>query len=154
MEPGGDSPYRKSIYDSLHLGCIPVVFSEYMNRVAPWHWGPFRDQTRVYVDEQAYLDGRLDIFNYLQNIPRADVINMQLAIEKYAHRLMYALDDVPRDAVENILTAAWQHALRRESHEGTRSSKPYAPGLSEPHHIDAVHNIIVTSKDTLRSDRR
>ena len=42
LEPGGDSPYRKSLWDSLAVGCIPVVFSKYSELTAPWHWGwPF-----------------------------------------------------------------------------------------------------------------
>lgn len=38
MEPEGDSPYRKSIYDSLAFGCIPVLFSRAMQLVAPFMW--------------------------------------------------------------------------------------------------------------------
>lgn len=114
LEPGGDSPYRKSIFDSILLGCVPVVFSEYTNRVAPAHWGPFRAKSRVLVDEAAYAAGTLDLVAYLRAIPPAKVAAMQRAVAQQAHRLMYALDDVPRDAVENILLAAHHLATARE----------------------------------------
>ena len=39
---------------------------------------------------------------------------MQRTIDAHAHRLMYALDDYPHDAVENILVGAAHLARRRE----------------------------------------
>ena len=38
LEPEGDSPDRKSVYDSLLLGCIPVVFSRRTLALSPLHW--------------------------------------------------------------------------------------------------------------------
>ena len=34
LQPGGDSPYRKSVFDAALAGCIPVVFSQQLARVA------------------------------------------------------------------------------------------------------------------------
>ena len=39
LEPGGDSPYRKGVFDALLSGCVPVLFSQQLARVAPWHRG-------------------------------------------------------------------------------------------------------------------
>ena len=117
LEPGGDSPYRKSIFDSILLGCIPVVFSEYTNRVAPWHWAGFRDRSRVLVDERRYRDGALDLIDYLRNIPRDEVRRMQATIARHAHALMYAVDDFPGDAVDLLLAGAHRLAKRRERHD-------------------------------------
>ena len=114
LEPGGDSPYRKSIYDSVLSGCIPVVFSQYARAVAPHHWGSFRNASTVFVDEAAYAAGDLDLFAYLRGIPEEAVAAMQRTIDAHAHRLMYALDDYPHDAVENILVGAAHLARRRE----------------------------------------
>ncbi|KAH8057167.1 hypothetical protein JL722_6808 [Aureococcus anophagefferens] len=114
LEPGGDSPYRKSIYDSVLSGCIPVVFSQYARAVAPHHWGSFRNASTVFVDEAAYAAGDLDLFEFLRGIPGDAVAAMQRTIDAHAHRLMYALDDYPHDAVENILVGAAHLARRRE----------------------------------------
>ena len=114
LEPGGDSPYRKSIYDSMLLGCIPVVFSQYVENVSPWHWGVFRDDSRVLIDERAYAAGELDLVQHLRDIPRQRIAQMQAAIRMHAHRLQYALDDVPHDAVETLLTGAHELAEQRE----------------------------------------
>ena len=34
LQPGGDSPYRKSVFDAALAGGIPVVFSQQLARVA------------------------------------------------------------------------------------------------------------------------
>ena len=114
LEPGGDSPYRKGFYDALATGCIPVVFSQYARAVAPHHWGSFRNASTVFVDEAAYAAGDLDLFAFLRGIPGDAVAAMQRTIDAHAHRLMYALDDYPHDAVENILVGAAHLARRRE----------------------------------------
>ena len=106
LEPGGDSPYRKSLWDDLAVGCIPVVFSLYAELTAPWHWGPWRNASRVYIPEAAYVDGTVDLFDYLARVPRADVARMQAAIAADAHRALYAADDLPHDAYETLVRRA------------------------------------------------
>ena len=110
LEPGGDSPYRKSLWDDLAVGCIPVVFSLYAELTAPWHWGPWRNASRVYIPEAAYVDGTVDLFDYLARVPRADVARMQAAIAADAHRALYAADDLPHDAYETLVRRAAREA--------------------------------------------
>eukprot|EP00192_Tetraselmis_astigmatica_P013568 CAMPEP_0117685002 /NCGR_PEP_ID=MMETSP0804-20121206/21480_1 /TAXON_ID=1074897 /ORGANISM="Tetraselmis astigmatica, Strain CCMP880" /LENGTH=326 /DNA_ID=CAMNT_0005496191 /DNA_START=824 /DNA_END=1805 /DNA_ORIENTATION=+ len=115
LEPGGDSPYRKSLSDSLLLGCIPVVFSPYLQLVDEWHWGPFRQSSHVYINRQDYLDGRLDLFAHLQHLVDTGVAAaMRKAIAEGAHAMQYALGDYPGDAVETLLHGLSDEAVRRE----------------------------------------
>jgi len=55
LEPGGDSPFRKSLSDSIALGCIPVLFHSYSNAVAPWMWGDWKRNARVMVPRAGFL---------------------------------------------------------------------------------------------------
>lgn len=61
LEPGGDSPFRKSISDSLAMGCVPVVFSNITAEVAPWHWGGWRALGQLHVPRVDFLAGRYDM---------------------------------------------------------------------------------------------
>ncbi|KAH8074435.1 hypothetical protein JL721_1996 [Aureococcus anophagefferens] len=122
LEPGGDSPYRKSLWDDLAVGCIPVVFSLYAELTAPWHWGPWRNASRVYIPEAAYVDGTVDLFDYLARVPRADVARMQAAIAADAHRALYAADDAP-DAYDGAARGARPPASTRRG----RRPRPVSP---------------------------
>ena len=103
LEPLGDSPYRKSIWDSLSLGCIPVVFSVYSEITAPWHWGGWRNTSRVYVPEKVFLDDDFDLVDYLRAIPPGHVRSMQDTIAKHANAINIAVDDLPYDAYETLV---------------------------------------------------
>ena len=103
LEPLGDSPYRKSIWDSLSLGCIPVVFSLYNEITAPWHWGKWRNDSRVYVPEQLLDDDAFDLVDHLRSIPENTVKHMQAVIAHHARSIQIAIDDVPYDAFETLI---------------------------------------------------
>ena len=52
IQPGGDTPYRKGLYDAILMGCIPVVFGRHNTEVAPWfvpEGAMVRFPTRAYV---------------------------------------------------------------------------------------------------------
>ncbi|KAJ8605593.1 hypothetical protein CTAYLR_000031 [Chrysophaeum taylorii] len=115
FQPGGDSPYRKGLYDSLLVGCIPVIFSLYNARVSPWHFWADHRRDMVVVNETAYLSGGFDIFDYLRAIPSPRIRAMQASIAVNAHRLQYALEDYPDDAVDILLKGAWHFALARDA---------------------------------------
>lgn len=109
LEPPGDSPYRKSISESLLAGCIPVIFSKQTDSMAPWHWGPWREQSRVFIAAEDLYSGKIDLKEYLQTIPEKKIQAMQKVIAENAHKMQYSYDEVPGDAVEVILrhVAGW-----------------------------------------------
>ena len=64
LEPEGDSPWRKSLSDSMVFGCIAVLFSEATDNVAPWSWTKWKQQGRILLGDQYrtdLLDGRIDL---------------------------------------------------------------------------------------------
>lgn len=50
LEPPGALVGRKSIIDSILSGCIPVLFSSKQEELYPWHWGSWREDSRVILD--------------------------------------------------------------------------------------------------------
>lgn len=136
LQPGGDSPYRKGLYDSILAGCIPVVFGLYLTQVAPWHfWARHRNDI-VVVNETKYLQGEIDIFRDLMSISKFRIRRMQISIAQHAHRLQYALSDYPDDAVDILLHGAWHMARSRESgnlSDVERSASQTPEGLLEEH---------------------
>ncbi|KAH8095534.1 hypothetical protein JL720_2841 [Aureococcus anophagefferens] len=94
LEPGGDSPYRKGVFDALLSGCVPVLFSQQLAR------GPRRPRRAAHL---AGLDGDA-------------VAELRSNAAATAPALQYAVDDAagPGDAVEIILRAAVAVAEARE----------------------------------------
>jgi hypothetical protein len=108
LEPEGDSPWRKSIYDSITSGCIPVFFSGNTDALSPLHWPPaVRASSRLVIPERAFLSGKTQL-KALKYFPAERIAEMQRAIGAHAHRLHYALDDYPSgdDAFEVLLKKA------------------------------------------------
>lgn len=111
LEPEGDTPDRKSIYDSLLLGCIPVLFSDFTDDLAPWHWSAdWHNASRLIISPEEYLrrpsfgtPGGKTIFDYLpepdedrarsagrefREEDRVFVRKMQRVIADNAHKIM------------------------------------------------------------------
>ena len=129
LEPGGDSPYRKSLSDSIALGCIPVLFHSYTDAVAPWMWADWKRHARVLVPRDRYLgnDPAMELPRLLGSIPRDRVEAMQATLVARRQRFLYStgsLDDAPGDAAHIILTAV--HAMAVLHAESARA------GASDP----------------------
>jgi hypothetical protein len=110
LEPDGDAPWRKSYFDAISNGCIPVFFTPTtVEATSPWHWSPsnFRDNSRVSLPAEDFLAGRVSLES-LRDIPKERVAEMQAAIRQYARRLQYAAEDMPSgdDAFELLLKKA------------------------------------------------
>ncbi|KAH8070353.1 hypothetical protein JL721_5119 [Aureococcus anophagefferens] len=99
LEPGGDSPYRKGVFDALLSGCVPVLFSQQLARRA-WHRG---------LEALAGVArGDLDALAHLAGLDGDAVAELRSNAAATAPALQYAVDDAagPGDAFEIILRAA------------------------------------------------
>jgi hypothetical protein len=108
LEPEGDAVWRKSTYDSITSGCIPVLFSATTDALSPWHWvSSIREKTRLLYSEEDFLSGNTTL-QVLRDIPPERIAAMQAAIRTHAHRLHWALEDYPTgdDAFEVLLKKA------------------------------------------------
>ena len=67
LEPEGDSPERKSIYDSVLSGCVPVLFSKWTDQIAPVSLRGWWQDARVLIEDPSEFfsdrEDQLDIVN-------------------------------------------------------------------------------------------
>jgi len=114
LQPGGDSPYRKSVFDAALAGCIPVVFSQQLARVAPWQRGNFPEHF-VVLNGAAVQRGEIDVMRTLAGIPQTKIAELRRNLAGVAPMLQYSIDDsVRNDAFEALLRGALAVATERE----------------------------------------
>jgi hypothetical protein len=97
LNPPGDSSTRASFYDSLLMGCIPVIFRPNVM----YAYGDLIDYYGtmvVYIDENLILNGTANIVTQLQAIDVSSISRKQEAIEEYRPILQYSLQDYECDA--------------------------------------------------------
>uniref|UniRef100_A0A0C9SB20 TSA: Wollemia nobilis Ref_Wollemi_Transcript_1116_1903 transcribed RNA sequence n=1 Tax=Wollemia nobilis TaxID=56998 RepID=A0A0C9SB20_9CONI len=67
LEPPGDSPTRRSTFDALLAGCIPIFFrSDSAYEQYTWHLPPDPDAYSVYIPENTVVNGSLNIADVLR----------------------------------------------------------------------------------------
>lgn len=115
LEPAGDSPWRKSISDSITFGCIPVLFSELSDNVTPWFWNDWKARGRVLVPRDEFVAGRIDLKKLLQSIPPELLELMQTTLKEKARRFQYSVDDDQEDGIRITLDNLYRETLNMES---------------------------------------
>lgn len=100
LQPPGDMPTRKSVFDAILSGCIPVLFHPLTARyMYEWHWGQaLWDEIPVNFDSNAenhaLVEGRTDFVAKLIDMYRSDpegVKRRQARLREVAHQLQYSL---------------------------------------------------------------
>ena len=114
LEPAGDSPWRKSLADSISFGCIPVLFSELTDDVAPWFWKDWKDRARVLVPRDEFVAGRIDLQKLLQSIPTQLLELMQTTLKEKARQFQYSVDDDQQDGIRIVLDNLHREVMDRE----------------------------------------
>ncbi|MCO5552690.1 hypothetical protein L7F22_006207 [Adiantum nelumboides] len=72
MQPPGDSPTRRSIFDSLIAGCVPVLFDPYSAYYQyPWHLPRERESYSVYIPAEDVRNGTVNVIDELRKIPES-----------------------------------------------------------------------------------
>jgi len=112
--PAGDSITRKSIFDALVAGCIPVIFSRATLSLYSWHV-PVEDLERVsvFMPMEGLVDAPpTDVLQVLRAIPAETVAAMQRRIAELAPSLQYSA--VPPRLAQIGLDAAapWRPPFR------------------------------------------
>ncbi|KAF8103310.1 hypothetical protein N665_0188s0249 [Sinapis alba] len=66
MQPPGDSPTRKSVFDSLISGCIPVMFDPYTAYYQyAWHLPEDHKRYSVYINQEDVKEKRVNVVEKL-----------------------------------------------------------------------------------------
>ncbi|KAL3680492.1 hypothetical protein R1sor_023448 [Riccia sorocarpa] len=81
MQPPGDSPTRRSVFDSLIGGCIPVLFNTYTAYYQyPWHLPEDAKSFSVYVPSEDVMSGRANVVEILKTISPEERAKMRARI--------------------------------------------------------------------------
>ncbi|KAL2621358.1 hypothetical protein R1flu_001563 [Riccia fluitans] len=81
MQPPGDSPSRRSMFDSLIGGCIPVLFNPYSAYYQyPWHLPEYSKSFSVYIPSKHVMSGRANVIEILKTISAQERTEMRARI--------------------------------------------------------------------------
>jgi hypothetical protein len=140
LQPPGDMPTRKSLFDAILSGCIPVLFHPLTGRyMYEWHWGlELWDKIAIHFDTQQenydLLHNNIDFIQKLIDIYKNDkkgIIQRQFLIRKEAFKLQYSIttiDDKTKKEVNpnyNNKEDAYDITMRNilEIHSSNKSHK-------------------------------
>ncbi|KAF6162231.1 hypothetical protein GIB67_008360 [Kingdonia uniflora] len=69
LQPPGDSPTRKSVFDSLISGCIPVLFDPFTAYYQyPWHLPEDHERYSVFIDKEDVREMKVDVVEKLMKV--------------------------------------------------------------------------------------
>ncbi|XP_057811048.1 probable xyloglucan galactosyltransferase GT19 [Salvia miltiorrhiza] len=91
LQPPGDTPTRRSTFDAVVAGCIPVFFEELSaRRQYTWHLAEeeYREFS-VFIPKEEVVGKGVRIFDVLMGIPRAEVRRMREKVVQVMERVMY-----------------------------------------------------------------
>jgi hypothetical protein len=112
LEPHGDDPWRRGLFDSILYGCIPVLFSELAADIAPWFWKDWKARSHIIVPRSEFLEGMIDLKALLEAMPSNLLVMMQSTIQKKARQFQYSIDDDPDDAIGILLRNLYKRAQK------------------------------------------
>ncbi|KAK3003706.1 hypothetical protein RJ639_018261 [Escallonia herrerae] len=127
LQPPGDSYTRRSTFDSILAGCIPVFFHP-GSAYNQYKWYLPKNSTKyaVFIPEQFVLDGKADIENILHGISKERVTAMSHRVIKLIPRIIYADPRSRLDSLEDAFDIAVKKILQnvnkipREENEGKK----------------------------------
>ncbi|KAM2692071.1 hypothetical protein EV2_006400 [Malus domestica] len=137
LQPPGDSLTRRSIFDSILAGCIPVFFhpgSAYVQYL--WHLPKDYTKYSVLIPAFDIKKGKVSIERTLNNILRQKVYDMREEVVKLIPRAIYAdpgsrlemLEDTFDVAVKGVLERV--ETIRKDMREGKNTRFDYAEKVS------------------------
>lgn len=116
LQPQGDSPTRKSVFDSLIAGCIPVLFDPFTAYYQyPWHLPKDHRKYSVFLDQDEVKMSEVNVVEELVKIPLQKRQEMRkYIIDELMPKLVYAnasaklekFDDAFSISVNNLLERA------------------------------------------------
>lgn len=167
LAPPGDSLTRKSLFDSLVSGCIPVVFVRATITQYLWHIpAEIVDEISIYIPGKYILTEKQNFLDYLRSIPAEKILQMQRRIEEVAPTLQFSVvpdgfaaseDEANRFyrlsqlGYQNIISAQSNSAKQRaqaflgiqtDASAGHAMRVPFKGKVWEPPFADAVDVII------------
>lgn len=91
LQPPGDTPTRRSAFDGILAGCIPVFFED-LSAKSQYNWHLPEDKYEefsVFIPKEDVVFKGLRIFDVLMAIPRAKVRRMREKVVEMMPRIIY-----------------------------------------------------------------
>lgn len=91
LQPPGDTPTRRSTFDSILAGCIPVFFEDISAKMQyGWHMPKKQyDEFSVFIPKEDVVFNGVRIVDVLEGISRARVRRMREKVLELVPRIMY-----------------------------------------------------------------
>ncbi|KAL0393531.1 UNVERIFIED_CONTAM: Xyloglucan-specific galacturonosyltransferase 1 [Sesamum latifolium] len=117
LQPPGDSPTRKSVFDSLVSGCIPVLFDPFTAYYQyPWHFPASHDKYSVFVDKEEVRNKSVDVVERLMKIPDRERENMRrYIVYELLPGLVYGDVNSKFDKFQDAFSISMNNLLERVS---------------------------------------
>ncbi|KAK7406138.1 hypothetical protein VNO78_07757 [Psophocarpus tetragonolobus] len=117
LQPTGDSPTRKSVFDSLISGCIPVLFDPFTAYYQyPWHLPHQHDKYSVFMDKKEVTQMNVNVVEKLANISSRERENMRrYIIYELLPGLVYGDYNAELDKFHDAFAITMNNLLQRVS---------------------------------------
>jgi len=117
INPPGDTPTRKGLFDSLLAGCIPVITDDDSLDMYTWHLKNYKDVS-VVVNPQDMRWGKIHAIDFLASMSEAEIRRKQDAIRQLAFSLQYsAAPSKDRHSRPDAFDVAMINMLKEEKSE-------------------------------------
>ncbi|XP_014519569.1 probable xyloglucan galactosyltransferase GT20 [Vigna radiata var. radiata] len=115
LQPPGDSPTRKSVFDSLISGCIPVLFDPFTAYYQyPWHLPHDHDKYSVFMDKKELT--QINVVERLANISLRERENMRrYIVYELLPGLVYGNYNAEPDKFQDAFAITMNNLLERVS---------------------------------------
>uniref|UniRef100_A0A1J3H8V3 Xyloglucan galactosyltransferase KATAMARI1-like protein n=1 Tax=Noccaea caerulescens TaxID=107243 RepID=A0A1J3H8V3_NOCCA len=117
LQPPGDTPTRKSTFDSILAGCIPVFFHpDSVYNQYKWYFPEDHTKYSVYISEEDVKNEMVSIEKLLGMVSEERIWRMRNELEKIMPKLIYAKPgEVGPEKIEDAFQIAVSRVLERVS---------------------------------------
>ncbi|XP_037417475.1 xyloglucan galactosyltransferase KATAMARI1 homolog [Triticum dicoccoides] len=134
LQPPGDSYTRRSAFDAMVAGCVPVFFhpaSAYLQY--RWHLPGDHATYSVFIPDDGVRAGNVSIEDTLRRIPATVVRRMQEEVLRLVPRLVYADPRYSLDTVKDAFDVAVEGVLEKvaESMRKVQTGHPRSSWLDK-----------------------
>lgn len=115
LEAAGHTPFRKSLADSVGMGCIPMLFHPMTDNANDLLWADWKEAARVVVPRDKFISGQIDLPCLIDSVPQDLLSLMKQTLSKNARSFQISMHDDDADQVHRILVGLMVEARRRKS---------------------------------------
>ncbi|KAI3905845.1 hypothetical protein MKW98_006479 [Papaver atlanticum] len=133
LEPPGDSPTRRSAFDAILAGCIPVFFHPgFAYTQYTWFLPQNYTKYSVYIPEDQVRDGKVNIESILQRYSKEQIRSMREEVPK----VIYADPRSKLDTIEDAFDISIKGVLQRV--DKVRNDLSEGRNPDEPPYLEAI----------------